>query len=108
MPDLRDAIVFVEDDSESSIVAFDRDLTSLLQQPGFDQVRALLIGRFQLHIEMTMEILCDVIQSKRELDGVPVIANVDFGHTDPMLTIPIGGTGTVEARDGTTTLVLCD
>ena len=108
MPDLREAIVFVEDDSESSIVTFDRDLTSLTQQCGFDQVRGLLIGRFQLTVEMTAEILSDVLKSKRELARMPIIANVDFGHTDPMLTIPIGGTATIEARDGTTSLVLSD
>ncbi len=30
------------------------------------------------------------------LAGLPVIANVDFGHTTPILTFPVGGT--VELR----------
>jgi len=29
--------------------------------------------------------------SKKELAKVPVIADVDFGHTQPILTFPIGG-----------------
>lgn len=33
------------------------------------------------------------------LQGIPVLANVDFGHTSPTLTLPIGGTLQVEADD---------
>ena len=29
--------------------------------------------------------------SKKELDRIPVIANVDFEHTPAMITFPIGG-----------------
>ena len=32
-----------------------------------------------------------MIQNKKELAGIPVVANVDFGHTDPKITFPIGG-----------------
>jgi muramoyltetrapeptide carboxypeptidase len=28
---------------------------------------------------------------------MPVIANVDFGHTTPMITFPIGGTVKIQA-----------
>ncbi len=40
---------------------------------------------------MTPDSLKQIIASKRELRGIPVIANVDFGHTTPQLTFPIGG-----------------
>ena len=33
---------------------------------------------------------------KPELKNIPVIANVDFGHTYPILTIPLGGTAIIE------------
>ena len=39
---------------------------------------------------MTDEKLIKIIKTKKELDNIPVIANVDFGHTDPMITYPIG------------------
>ncbi|MEO6629108.1 MAG: hypothetical protein ABIP03_11140 [Aquihabitans sp.] len=96
MPDLTDS-VFIEDDRESSIVTFDRDLTSLTQQPGFGSVRALPVGRFESHLGMDRETLAAVVKSTREVDAIPVVANVDFGHTDPLLTIPVGGHATVEA-----------
>ena len=41
-----------------------------------------------------------IINSKKELKNIPVIADVDFGHTDPMLTLPIGGTVEMIAKKG--------
>jgi muramoyltetrapeptide carboxypeptidase len=32
-----------------------------------------------------------IIKSKNELSKIPVLANVDFGHTTPQITFPIGG-----------------
>ncbi|MBU2577962.1 LD-carboxypeptidase, partial [Patescibacteria group bacterium] len=32
-----------------------------------------------------------IIKTKRELNSLPVVASVDFGHTDPKITFPIGG-----------------
>ena len=41
---------------------------------------------------MTRELLAQIGATKPELAGLPVIANVDFGHTTPTATFPIGGT----------------
>ncbi|MHB8431320.1 MAG: S66 family peptidase [Acidimicrobiales bacterium] len=97
MPSLDASIVFVEDDDQVKPWDFDRDLVSLLQQPGFAGVRALVIGRFQKGTGMTRRLLCQVVTTKPELAGLPVIANVDFGHTTPMFTFPVGGTVEVQA-----------
>lgn len=95
MPPLKNTVIFLEEDaltaSETAVV-FDRDLQSLIYQPGFNEVRGLVIGRFQKSSEMNRERLKTIIQNKKELRHMPVIANVDFGHTDPMITFPIGGT----------------
>jgi len=40
---------------------------------------------------MTNDLLIKIIKTKKELDNIPIIANVDFGHTDPKITFPIGG-----------------
>ena len=93
MPDLRGSIVFAEMDAYTDggdAVEFDRDLVSLTQQPGFDGVRGLVIGRFQKRSEMSREKLSYILTSKKELEGLPILANVDFGHTTPNITIPIG------------------
>lgn len=96
MPNLENTIVFLEQTAEHSVYFFDRDLQSLIHQPGFDKVKGIVIGRFQKKTEMTRELLSQIIKSKKELNSIPVIANVDFGHTTPMITFPIGGTIQVE------------
>jgi muramoyltetrapeptide carboxypeptidase LdcA involved in peptidoglycan recycling len=100
MPSLIDSILLLEDDYESKPYSIDRDLQSLIHQPGFEGVRGLVIGRFQNGSEMEPEKLVKIIRSKQELTGIPVIANADFGHTTPQFTFPIGGKGMLAARNG--------
>ena len=90
-PSLANSVLFIEDDEESLPHTFDRDLQSLIHLPDFKDVKGIVIGRFQKASEITNEILIKIIKSKKELDNLPVIANVDFGHTDPKITFPIGG-----------------
>ena len=90
-PDLTDSILFLEDDYETVPHTFDRDLQSLIHLPDFNKVKGLVIGRFQKKSKITDELLTKIIKTKKELDNIPVIANVDFGHTDPKITFPIGG-----------------
>jgi muramoyltetrapeptide carboxypeptidase LdcA involved in peptidoglycan recycling len=97
MPELKDSVLFLEDDEESQPYDFDRDLQSLIHQPAFTGVKGIVIGRFQKVSEMTEEKLRKIIKTKSELDDVPVIANVDFGHTDPKITFPIGGEVEIKA-----------
>ena len=70
---------------------FARDLTSLLQQPDAAGVRGLVVGRFQQVSAVTRELLEEIVARQPVLTGLPVLANVDFGHTSPLATLPIGG-----------------
>jgi muramoyltetrapeptide carboxypeptidase LdcA involved in peptidoglycan recycling len=97
MPSLKNSIVFLEDDYESSPATFDRDLQSLIHQPDFQHVKGLVIGRFQQGTRMTKDLLTKIITSKEELSDIPVIADVDFGHTSPMITFPVGGQASLRA-----------
>ena len=99
-PDLKDSILFIEDDEESKRHHFDRDLQSLIHLPNFNKVKGIVIGRFQIASEMTNEVLIRIIKTKKELDNIPVIADVDFGHTDPKITFPIGGEAVLEVESG--------
>lgn len=97
MPSLDDAVLFLEDDERSNPVDFRRDLHSLLQQPGAETVRGLVIGRFQRASGVTRADLEAIVASVPALRGKPVLANVDLGHTSPMLTVPLGGEADVDA-----------
>jgi muramoyltetrapeptide carboxypeptidase len=98
MPDLTDSVLFMEDDEESHPEHFDRNLISLIQQPGFSGVKAIVIGRFQNASNMTNDLLIKIIKSKKELANTPVIANIDFGHTSPIVTFPVGGEVKLEVK----------
>jgi muramoyltetrapeptide carboxypeptidase len=100
MPALNDTILMIEDDEEASPVQFDRYLQSIIHQPGFKGVRGLVIGRFQVKSHLELEALSYIISTKRELRGMPIIANASFGHTTPQFTFPIGGRGAISARTG--------
>ncbi|MGH3147779.1 MAG: S66 family peptidase [Rubrobacter sp.] len=100
MPDLGDSVLLLEDDEEMLPVHFDRLLQSLIHQPGFEGVRGLVVGRFQKASEMELDTLKAIVGSKRELAGMPVVANASFGHTTPEFTFPIGGYGRVRAGAG--------
>ncbi|RSD26268.1 S66 family peptidase [Mesobacillus subterraneus] len=97
MPPLKDSILFLEDDEESHSRSFDRDLQSLLHLPDASSIKAILIGRFQKNSNITDEALRKIILSKEELRHIPIIANVNFGHVQPIATLPIGAAASVKA-----------
>lgn len=89
----KNTILFLEDDGwvgEGTAVNFDRLLQHYIHQKDFENVSGLVIGRFQLESKITREKLEYIISTKKELQNIPVIANVDFGHTSPLITLPIG------------------
>ena len=52
MPDLKDAILFLEDDGMADrafMWEFDRNLQSLIMQKDFDKVKAIVIGRAEIN-----------------------------------------------------------
>ncbi|BDU50702.1 S66 family peptidase [Haliovirga abyssi] len=99
MPNLENTILLIEDDKLTFPENFDRDLQSLIQQPNFEKVRGIIFGRFQITSKMKEEIFLKIIQSKKELRNIPIVSNVDFGHTTPQITFPIGGFSEINLVD---------
>ena len=97
MPSLENSILFIEDDYETLPHTFDRDLQSLLHVSDFSGVRGIVIGRFQKASTMTDNLLKQIVDSKKELRHIPVIAQADFGHSDPKFTFPVGGYAKITA-----------
>lgn len=87
----KDTILFAEDTAGSDICDFMRNLTALTYQPDFKNVRGIVIGRFQKDSKVSREQLAYMVKNLAPLAGLPVLANVDFGHSTPLLTIPVGG-----------------
>lgn len=102
-PDISQSILFLEDDGATEgdfAVEFDRNLQSLIHQPNFDKVKGIVMGRFQKSAQMNMDLLKYIVETKEQLKNIPIIANVDFGHTNPLITFPIGGTVKLVAGEG--------
>jgi muramoyltetrapeptide carboxypeptidase LdcA involved in peptidoglycan recycling len=96
MPSLAGALLMVEDDYRSDADEVARNLTSLLQLPDAGGVQGLVIGRFQEASGVTRSLLEQLIARQDRLAGLPVLGNVDFGHTNPLATFPIGGRAALE------------
>lgn len=92
---LKDAIVMVEETETTKPEVWDQRLQSLLHQKDADQIKAILIGRVPPKAGMSIDMLSRIIKSKDLLGKVPVIANLNFGHTTPIVTYPIGGQGKI-------------
>lgn len=104
-----DIILCIEDDSYDSIPeTFERHVQALMQQPFFRQVKAILVGRFQGESRATDDMISDIILSKNIDSKIPVIFNLDFGHTDPKFTYPVGGKCEVVAEGDTKIVIRCD
>lgn len=100
MPKLVDAVLWLEDDDLTGkwcAQEFDRNLESVLQQPGAEQIRGLIIGRFQKASKMNRQKITEIIRTKSALKNIPVVAGADFGHTSPQCTLPIGAMARVKA-----------
>ncbi|MEJ9230255.1 LD-carboxypeptidase [Peribacillus butanolivorans] len=104
MPSLKDSILFIEDDEESHPFSFDRDLQSLLQLPDASGIKGIVIGRFQKESGMTDYALQEIIATKKEINGIPVIANANFGHVHPFVTVPVGAKAVMDVKNGKVTV----
>jgi muramoyltetrapeptide carboxypeptidase LdcA involved in peptidoglycan recycling len=95
-PDIKGSILFLEHCGEDAVWHFVRSLQSLIMHSDFKHVRAIVLGRFEKANDMTRESLQKILDAKPELKNIPLIANVDFGHTTPIITFPIGGKCTLK------------
>ena len=93
MPDLRDRVLFIEDDNimgDYFPYEFDRNLQSLLQAGGAESVRGIVFGRFDESCKLTEDTIRAIIKGKVPA-GIPVVFGADFGHVFPMISFPVGG-----------------
>lgn len=95
-PNLSGSILLIEENSEINARSFERLLQALIHQKNFQKIRGIIIGRFTLATKITNDVLQKIIGNYPELREIPIIANMDFGHTYPQFTIPIGGTARID------------
>jgi len=102
MPSVDGAIFFWEDYG-SSLAWVDRYLASLRTKGVFERIKGMLVGRTRtagFEPTSTGYGVDNIILDNTKGYDFPVMVNMDFGHTDPMMTLPIGVRATMHAEKG--------
>jgi muramoyltetrapeptide carboxypeptidase len=95
-PSYSGAILFIEtpegeDVSKGQALSYiDSNLADMRLAGIFDQITGLVVGRPQGHTgQAQTDFFASILRQTRGYT-FPILANVNFGHTDPMLTLPFG------------------
>mgnify|MGYP003970120247 CR=1 FL=1 len=89
-PNYENSILFIEEADYQDYLLIGRNMTYLKQTNVFEKINGLVIGRFPTATRMNEKKLFDLLDLTTKNYDFPIIFNVDFGHTDPILTIPNG------------------
>ena len=96
--DLSECILFLETSEEApGPDAVDAYLTDLERLGVFDDISGLLMGRPAFYEREDVGVLWEVVAQRTAAARIPVLANLDFGHTDPLLTLPMGADAHLDA-----------
>lgn len=90
MPDTSGKVLFLEDCPEEGPAEIDRALTHMKQAGIFKNIGGLLVGRFPTSMGLDQGRLVELLRRICDEGEYPIVAGLDFGHTEPMATLPIG------------------
>jgi muramoyltetrapeptide carboxypeptidase len=97
LPDMTEKILFVEEDETSTPAHVDRFVCQCKQLGWFEKITGLVFGRFTEQSQFSPEDPFEGLLKEYLSDApFPVLYNVDFGHSDPTITIPNGGTCVID------------
>ncbi|MFZ3590677.1 hypothetical protein ACOI1C_15845 [Bacillus sp. DJP31] len=104
-PTLKDSILFIEDSFKDMAIQ-ERSLSMLKVAGVFDEIRGLIVGKHEhfnnLDSPFTIEeLLIEIIGDT----NIPILTNVDIGHTFPSHVFPIGIEIELDASSGTITFL---
>lgn len=105
-PSMKGKILFIEDDEAEPPKTIDRFFTQLRHMGIYDQIVGLVVGRFPGCVGLnTSDSLFMILNDALKGFRIPVITGFDMGHTDPLLTVPIGARVELDASKKTITLL---
>lgn len=92
VPSMKGKILFVEEDETSTPAHVDRFFCQMKQSGWLEQIAGLVVGRFTEQSQFSSEDSLESLLKQYLADApYPVLYDVDFGHSDPLITIPNGG-----------------
>lgn len=104
-PSFRDAIFFFEEvklgkPAHGVLYMVDRSLAHLKMLGVFDEISGLVVGKINDLFEEEERLFEQLIVEYTEFYDFPILTQVDFGHTDPRLTLPIGVRASLDSEQG--------
>ena len=100
-PDLEGALLVLEASETTSAGRFHQGLYQLKSQGVFTDIQGLLVGRFDPRSGCSLYVLGQILADVLNRPPFPVVCDLDFGHTDPLLSLPWGVIAELNAtRDG--------
>ena len=94
--DLQGAVLFLETSEEAPPASFLKRFVRCLAAMGIlEGLGGILLGRPGGGVDPDTfreyeDAVCQAVREEYGLKDVPIVTNMDFGHTDPMFVIPIG------------------
>ena len=94
--DLQGAVFFLETSEEALPPSFLPRFVRCLAAMGIlEELGGILLGRPGGGVDPSTfheygDALCKAVREEYGLNDLPIVTNMDFGHTDPMFVIPIG------------------
>lgn len=99
-PDLEAAILFWEtSEGAPSLEWMDACLQDYDNMGVLSRLSALVVGRPMKYSDREKELLRQTILEKTAKYAFPILTDVDFGHTSPQLTLPIGCMARVDSEE---------
>ena len=90
-PDLEGRILFIETSEEKpSPARIDGILMDYENMGVFGQISGLLVGRPMYYSDSEKAELREVVQRRTAGYAFPIVTDMDFGHTAPQFTLPVG------------------
>jgi muramoyltetrapeptide carboxypeptidase LdcA involved in peptidoglycan recycling len=83
---------------------FERIIRNLWSQWIFHKLKGILLGRAQYdYMSQSQinydEVLLKVVSQELWLSQLPLVTNMDFGHTDPMFVLPLGCRAKIDCNE---------
>lgn len=100
-PDFTNCILCIETSEEcAGPEAFDIMFGDYDRMGILDQISGLLVARPYGFNEIQHKRFTDYLTERVAPYSFPVVANMDFGHTTPMITMPLGIQASIDSRSG--------
>jgi len=95
----RKQLLFLEASEDYTLVRLIADLKYLIGAIKTENIQGVLFGRFPKKTRISQNDLAVALRALFCPDRIPIICDVNFGHTYPLCTIPIGGHAVVQCTD---------